>query len=308
MAAAAGLVVALVLGCRLAADVAVLVVVCAWLPLAAWCVFTPRTGAALPVAVGLLAVVGSIWWTLPGQPGDRTLMIAWSALMWYRLPGGIALLAATGRFRWFLDRAADTPERPARPPGLRMVTTLVAAGVMVLGCGLGGAASLLFWGRVGVPSAAELFPLPAGMRGVSGTGPDGANGCDRTGDNCWAYYRIAGTAGESTAALTERLGRHLREHKGWGGRCTGSPGRPRRRAAVHVTALTSGCRPLPGGEVAADQGDRGDRRHADQDGGEAHVEGGGTAVVAHDAGVQPGDQLRHPQLLLRGFRYANHDG
>jgi hypothetical protein len=58
---------------------------------------------------------------------------------------------------------------------------------------------------------------------------------------------------------------------------------------------------LPGGDVAAEQGDGGDGGDADQDGGETDVEGRGAAVVAHETGVQPGDQVRHPQLSWVAF-------
>jgi hypothetical protein len=171
--------------------------VCAWLPLGVWCLFAPRIPAAPPIALALLVAIATIWWTLPGQPGDRTVTIAWSTLMWYSLPGGLALLAATWRPRWLRDRAAR----------------MVATGVLVLGWGLPG----LLWGAVGVPSSDELFPLPPGMDATSATGPDGANGCDQTGHACWTYYRITGAMGESTAVLTERLRRHLHEAKGWDG-------------------------------------------------------------------------------------------
>ncbi|MFG2040414.1 hypothetical protein, partial [Dactylosporangium sp. NPDC048998] len=101
---AIGLAIAVTVGWRLSSTITVLVIVCAWLPLAAWCLFAPRIPAALPIALALLAAIGTIRWTLPGQPGDRTLAIAWSTLMWYPLPGGLALLAATWRSRWLGDR------------------------------------------------------------------------------------------------------------------------------------------------------------------------------------------------------------
>ncbi|MFD0579371.1 hypothetical protein [Dactylosporangium darangshiense] len=212
--AAIGLVAAVAVGWRLSPTITVLVIVCAWLPLGVWCLFAPRIPAALPIALALLVAIATIWWTLPGRPGDRTVTIAWSTLMWYSLPGGLALLAATWRPRWLGDRTgADPAGPPARPVWRRVTATLVAAGVLVSGCGLPG----LFWGAVGVPSSDELFPLPPGMDATSATGPDGANGCDQTGHACWTYYRITGATGESTAVLTERLRRHLQEAKGWGG-------------------------------------------------------------------------------------------
>ncbi|MET7392656.1 hypothetical protein ABZS66_04065 [Dactylosporangium sp. NPDC005572] len=195
-----GLVVAVAVGWRLSSEVTVLVVLCAWVPLTAWCLFAPRTRAALPVAVGLLALIATVRWVLPGQPGDRTLSIAWSVLMWYTLPGGLALLVAA----W---RSKDGPR------WLRATATVAAAVALAIGCC--GGASLLLFDEPGVPSSAELFPLPAGMDAVSATGPDGANGCDRTGHSCWSYYRVTGAPDESAAALTERLWRHLRENKGW---------------------------------------------------------------------------------------------
>ncbi|WP_344610407.1 hypothetical protein [Dactylosporangium salmoneum] len=220
--AALGLAIAVAVGWRLSSDVTVVIVVCAWVPLAAWCLLAPRVLAALPIALVLLAAIGTIWWTLPGQPGDRTLSVAWSVLLWYPLPGGLALLAATWWSRgrptrplWMViggrSRPAEEPG-PVRPVWLRPTATLVATGLLVLGCCLGGLAS-----GVGMPSPDELFPLPAGMDATRGTGPDGSDGCDQTGHSCWTYYQITGAAGESTDVLTERLRRHLREARGWSG-------------------------------------------------------------------------------------------
>ncbi|MEV6928052.1 hypothetical protein AB0M46_26615 [Dactylosporangium sp. NPDC051485] len=220
--AAIGLAVAVAVGWRLSSDVTVLVVACAWVPLAAWCLFAPRSAAALPVALVLLAAIGTIWWALPGQPGDRTLSVAWSVLVWYPLAGGLALLTATwwsrGRRTRPLWMVIGGPSRPpgdpaagdARPLWLRLTATLVATGVLVFGCCLGGLGP-------GMPSPDELFPLPVGMDATRDSGPDGPDGCDQTGHACWTYYRITGAAGESAAVLTERLRRHLREAKGWSG-------------------------------------------------------------------------------------------
>ncbi|MGI5181102.1 hypothetical protein ACQEVZ_32820 [Dactylosporangium sp. CA-152071] len=193
---AVGLVVAMAVGWRLAHGVVAPVVVCAWLPLAAWCLFAPRVRAALPIALVLLAAIATIRWTLPGQPGDRSMAIVVPTLIWYLVPGGVALLVAATR----------------RSQPFRTVPTLVACGALALACGVG----VLSWNQVGEPSPDELFPLPAGLTATSATGPNGTDGCDQGGHACWTYYRVTGTAGDSTAALTERLRRHLQETKGWG--------------------------------------------------------------------------------------------
>ncbi|WP_433210172.1 hypothetical protein ACQP00_46995 [Dactylosporangium sp. CS-047395] len=189
---AVGLAVALAVGWRLSSSVTVLIVVCAWLPLAVFCLLAPRNLVALPIAVVLLAAIGALWWILPGRPGDRTAA-GWT-LLWYPCLGGLALLAASLPFR---RRRVSAP--------------VVAAALFVLGCFGGG----LSYDQPGVPSADELFPLPAGLEATTAAGPDGANGCDQTGHACWTYYRITGDNGESTTALTELLHRHLREGRGW---------------------------------------------------------------------------------------------
>jgi hypothetical protein len=199
--AAAGLAVAVLVGSRLSSTITILVLVCAWLPLTAWCLFAPRIAAALPVALVLLAAIATIRWALPGQPGDRTLAVAWPVVLCYLLPGGLALLAVIWR-----SRSAAAHQRWLR-------VTAAAAAVILLGCGC----AAVSWGRVGVPSPDELFPLPQGLDATRETGPDGENGCDQTGHSCWTYYRITGAPGESAAALTERLRRHLQTARGWNG-------------------------------------------------------------------------------------------
>lgn len=225
----AGLAVAVAVGWRLSPTIAALVVVCAWLPLFAWCVFAPQIPAAVPIALVLLAVIVTIRWTLPGQPGDRTLLIAWQTLMWYCLPGGLALLVTTWGRRWLGD--GPVGGGPSRQP---VAAILVAAGILVLGLGSGGAASLGVFGRVGVPSPDELLPLPAGLNAISAAGPDGGNGCDETG-SCWIYYRITGAPGESVSALTERVRQHLQEAKGWDGTDSCRPVLRNTEICVHIS-------------------------------------------------------------------------
>jgi hypothetical protein len=215
---AVGLAAAFAVGWRLSPAITVLVVVCAWLPLGMWCLFAPPIRAAFPVALALLGAIGTIRWTLPGGPGDRTLDIAWSTLMWYSLPGALALLVAIWRPRWLWSRAtADTTGQPARRRWLRATATLTAAGALVVGCCCGGLDVVLGVDEVPVPSSAELFPLPTGMHATTAKGPNGDNGCDNAAHACWTYYRITGQPGESAADLTERIRRHLREAKGWDG-------------------------------------------------------------------------------------------
>src|SRR5207237_552339 len=48
---------------------------------------------SVPIALGLLALIGTVRWTLSGEPGDRSRAIALSVLTWYVLPGTLALLA-----------------------------------------------------------------------------------------------------------------------------------------------------------------------------------------------------------------------
>ncbi|MFF5234022.1 hypothetical protein [Dactylosporangium sp. NPDC000521] len=193
---AVGLAVAVAVGWRLSTDAIGPVVVFAWLPLAAWCLFVPRVPAALGIALFLLAAIATIQWTLPGELGDRS--IVWPTLMWYLVPGSVTLLVAAGRSQPF-----------------RIVPTLMACAALLFACGVG----VVSWNQVGGPSADELFPLPAGLTATSATGPDGpdgCDGCDQRGFACWRYYRVTGTAGDSTADLIEGLRRHLQETKGWG--------------------------------------------------------------------------------------------
>src|SRR5436309_11548844 len=70
--ASVGLLVAWQVGWRLSREDAILVVCCAWLPLAVWCVVAPRLWWAVPTGLGLVALIGTIRWTLPGEPGDRS--------------------------------------------------------------------------------------------------------------------------------------------------------------------------------------------------------------------------------------------
>ncbi|WP_433051178.1 hypothetical protein [Dactylosporangium sp. CS-033363] len=211
---AVGLAVAIAAGWRLSSSATVLIVICAWLPLALFCLLAPRNRAALPVALVLLAAIGSIWWVLPGRPGDRS--VAGSTLIWYPLLGGLALLAVVWRVH--LRRGSVRPlwsrlrgTGSGGPSWQRWTATAVAAGMLAVG-GCGGG---LLHDQVSVPSPDELFPLPAGLEATTAEGPDGENGCDRTGHACWTYYQITGDNGESTTVLTERLQRHLRESKGW---------------------------------------------------------------------------------------------
>ena len=192
---AVGLAVAVAVGWRLSPDAIGPVVVFAWLPLAAWCLFVPRVPAALGIALFLLAAIATIRWTLPGEPGDRSMAVVWPTLMWYLVPGGVTLLVATGRSQPF-----------------RIVPTLVACAMLVLA----GVVGVFSWNQVGKPSPDELFPLPASLTATGAAGPDGAGGCDPRGFACWTYYRVTGTAGDSTADLVEGLRRHLQETKGWG--------------------------------------------------------------------------------------------
>jgi hypothetical protein len=218
-----GLAAVLAVGWRLTPAIAVLVVVCAWLPLGLWCLFAPRVPAAFPVALALLAAVGTIRWTLPGGPGDRTWVIAWSTLMWYSLLGSLALLIAIWRPRWLGNQAkTDTAGQPGRPRRLRVTATLTAAVALMLGCCCAGLTGGLV-DEVPIPSSAELFPLPTGMHATIADGPNGKNGCDQQGHACWTYYRVTGRPGESAASLIERIRQHLREAKGWDGQ---SPCRP----------------------------------------------------------------------------------
>ena len=230
--AAIGFLVAWQVGWRLSREDAILVVCCAWLPLALWCVVAPRLWWAIPIALALLALIGTVRWTLPGEPGDRSRPVALSVLMWYVLPGTAALLLGAfgiGRDRWLRrrqgpgavrnagcavrvggryhgpqsplsgpraweqDPTSDNPAPASRRTWPSRISVAAAVLTFMFGCCCPGGLLALFGNAAPGPSDAELFPLPPGMDATGGDGLDGPSGCDMTGHACWLSYRITGS-------------------------------------------------------------------------------------------------------------------